>query len=413
MIFCEIDRSFSRTASYEQLTETPFRSEIGYGRKLSGESRLVNTFIPKRHFLARYSNIITAAIILISTSVAALAQDAPKPPTPGPFVEAEAHQAVEALAKHLEEDFIYPQTGKAYAEMLRAKVKNGAYSKFADAGEFAKTVTRDLQAVQPEGHLRLQPPVADAAGKAVAGPPPARPRGVGKYGWLTPEVAYFSYHGFSGSQEEYAKVVAKLREVLDGFSNAKTLIIDARRHPGGGLDDMDAMFSYFYDKPTTLVTMDTRLEVEKRNGSPLEDTATLKRVTGPEGIVRRTHVTGTPVKNTGLNKAQIFLLTSNYTASAGEHLSLALKRTKRATLIGETTRGAGHFGRTAQLGGGYRAFIPVGRTFDPDTDKGWEQVGVEPDVKTPADAALDEALKRAGVTDIAKAKKAWEAFVMN
>jgi C-terminal processing protease CtpA/Prc len=93
----------------------------------------------------------------------------------------------------------------------------------------------------------------------------------------------------------------------------------------------------------------------------------------------------------------VFLLTSNRTASAAEHLSLSLKRTGRATLIGETTRGAGHYGGMVPVGGGYAAFIPVGRTWDPDTGQGWETVGVTPHVQVPADQALDEALRRAGV----------------
>ena len=61
------------------------------------------------------------------------------------------------------------------------------------------------------------------------------------------------------------------------------------------------------------------------------------------------------------------------------------------------------------LGGGYRAFIPVGRTFDPDTDKGWEQTGIEPDIEVPSEKALDEALKSAGV-NLKDAKKAFESF---
>ena len=48
--------------------------------------------------------------------------------------------------------------------------------------------------------------------------------------------------------------------------------------------------------------------------------------------------------------------------------------------------------------GGYAAFVPVGRTFDPDNDWDWEGVGVPPDVAVPADQALDEALRRLGVT---------------
>jgi C-terminal processing protease CtpA/Prc len=102
-------------------------------------------------------------------------------------------------------------------------------------------------------------------------------------------------------------------------------------------------------------------------------------------------------QETALRRAKIFLLTSKRTASAAEHLALSLKRTGRATLIGETTRGAGHYGGIEDLGGGYSAFIPVGRTFDPDTNQGWEGSGVKPDVEVPADQALDEALRRAGV----------------
>ena len=38
-----------------------------------------------------------------------------------------------------------------------------------------------------------------------------------------------------------------------------------------------------------------------------------------------------------------------------------------------------------------------GGTFDPDTNQGWEATGVSPHVAVPADQALDEALRRAGV----------------
>lgn len=325
------------------------------------------------------------------------------------FDPVEAHKAIEKLAKLLEEDFIYPEIGKAYAKMLRDKVASNAYAKFKTTVDFANAVTADLQAVHPEGHLRLQPPGINASGNTMVTPDI---NGVGKAGWIAPDVAYISLHGFTGNSEEYNRLLTRLQTVLDDLSTAKTLIIDARPHLGGALQEMDIMFSSFFDKPTTLVLMDTRLDVEKRGGSPLIEGETLKRITAPEGIVRRAHQAVPSDKKTALRKAQIFLLTSKKTASAGEHLSLALKRTKRATLIGETTAGAGHFGRTTSLGGGYRAFIPVGRTFDPDTEKGWEQTGVEPHVKVAAEQAFDEALKRAGVNQSA-AKKALESLKTN
>lgn len=51
----------------------------------------------------------------------------------------------------------------------------------------------------------------------------------------------------------------------------------------------------------------------------------------------------------------------------------------------------------ADLPRGYGAFVPVGRTFDPDTGEGWEGIGVAPDVQVPAAQALDKALELAGI----------------
>ena len=83
-------------------------------------------------------------------------------------------------------------------------------------------------------------------------------------------------------------------------------------------------------------------------------------------------------------------------ATAAEHLAAVFKGTKRATLIGETTAGAGHYGGTAPLGGGYSAFIPVGRSYFPGGES-WEQVGVKPDIAVAPERALVEALTREGV----------------
>jgi C-terminal processing protease CtpA/Prc len=93
----------------------------------------------------------------------------------------------------------------------------------------------------------------------------------------------------------------------------------------------------------------------------------------------------------------VYLLVGKGTISVAEHFSLALKRTGRATLIGETTRGAGNYGMHFPLPGGFRAFVPFGRTFDPVTGNGWEGVGIAADVAMPSDKALDEALRLAGV----------------
>jgi C-terminal processing protease CtpA/Prc len=96
--------------------------------------------------------------------------------------------------------------------------------------------------------------------------------------------------------------------------------------------------------------------------------------------------------------AKVYVLTSNYTASAAEAFAFGLKTSGRATLIGEPTVGAGHFAPPGQrVNDKFGAFIPIGRGYDRRTGKGWEGSGVEPDIKVPAQQALVEALVRSGV----------------
>ena len=91
-------------------------------------------------------------------------------------------------------------------------------------------------------------------------------------------------------------------------------------------------------------------------------------------------------------KTPVYLLTAPRTFSACEHVAFALKRTHRATLIGETTGGGGHFGEGKDLGAHLSVFVPFGRTYDPDTGRDWEGHGVTPDIAVPAEAALNKAL---------------------
>lgn len=298
--------------------------------------------------------------------------------------------AIEQLAELIESDFIYPEIGRQYAAELGRRLATDAYADLTTEAEVAAAVTADLQRIHPEGHLRLMPP--DAHDGASGATDRAAPTGVGKAEWLAPGVACLRLHAFTGSEQE----LTRLREVMNQFSSATTLILDVREYRGGTPMEGDVVFSWLFDKPTPLLWMDVRADVDARGGNPMTDGPTLRRIAGPDGIVRREWVAVPSERRTPLKTAEIFVLTSKETVSAGEGFALALKRTGRATLIGETTGGAGHFGRTVSLPGGYRAFIPVGRPFDPDTGKGWEHTGVDPHVPVPAHRALEEALRRVG-----------------
>ena len=325
---------------------------------------------------------LVASVVLSAAS--AFGQAAPPPP------EGTPQAAVRRLAAELEANYTIPSIGKQYAAALRAHLLNGDYDK-PDTVALAAQLTADLQTVHRDGHVRVE-----VAGNGQSGSPHAVPRppsvlkGVEETRWIAPGVAYIRFSVFLGSPQELAAVKA----FMEDYATAKTIIIDARGHHGGGLSEMNVMLPYLYAKRSVLVDMDVSEAVAVRMGDPLDEDG-LVRIDGPPGILRREHVvTPNPIEHR-LFGAKVFYLTSAKTASAAEHLALAFKRTHRATLVGEQTAGANHFGGEEPLGAGLAAFIPVGRTFDPDTGEDWEGRGVSPDVAVPADQALDVAVKLA------------------
>lgn len=319
-----------------------------------------------------------------------------------PFDKAVAEKAVTELANALEENFVFPDAGRKYAATLRSKLAAGDYASFPDANAFAARVTADLQAIHKDGHLRLRPITAEMKARSrPAGAPGPEKSAVARAGWLTDGVAYIDFLGFPGNEPTLADV----RKFIATHGAAKTLIIDARRNVGGGLDEMNLLFAQLYAQPTTLVVMDMRQAVEEKHGTPFsaDDGKMLRQVAGPATVIRREHHVVPAAAQSPLRDAKVYLLTSKKTFSAAEHLSLSLKRTKRATLVGEATGGGAHFGGMSPMGEGYAAFIPVGRTFDPDTGQSWEGTGVAPDVPVAADKALEEALRLAGAKVTAEA----------
>jgi hypothetical protein len=87
----------------------------------------------------------------------------------------------------------------------------------------------------------------------------------------------------------------------------------------------------------------------------------------------------------------IYILTSYKTFSAAEGLSYELQSLKRATIVGENTRGGAHTVTYRPLSSGFVTDIPFGRAISPVTKTNWELTGVKPDISCTADQALETA----------------------
>ena len=334
--------------------------------------------------MIRTTHIVTALLLATGAALAPVMLAAPAQAAD----EAGANAIAEKYAALLERDYVYPDTGKRYAAAIRAAMASGRYAPLS-GDALAKALDATVNGVSPDGHLRVRSPEGSTpvAPPAGSGPPRAAPVSlppVEQPGWIAPGIAYIRFNLFPMD----AAVTAQAAKFMADHADAQAIIFDIRTHRGGGLDQMDVIFPWLFDKPTRLVTMATRASVDAAGGSPIAGVPTLRQVSGDPGMVAREHW-ATPNGKKRLHDAKIFVLTSGASGSAAEHFALAMKHTGRGTLVGSATGGANHFGYGEELGGGFQAFIPVGRTYDPVTGKDWEGDGVAPDVaEAPADALV-------------------------
>jgi hypothetical protein len=285
---------------------------------------------------------------------------------------------VEALAKALESDYVFPDKGKAMADDLRRRLKEKEYDTVESARAFAKLLAEHVRAISDDKHLRVRysPEAMREPTAARREPAPEEieemrrftarmNHGFDKVERLDGNIGYIDLRGFMPAQFGGETAAAAMNFV----ANTEALIIDVRKNGGGDPAMVALVCSYLFGpEPVHLNDLYFRPE------DSTHQWWTLPYVPG-----RRFE--GKPV----------FVLTSNRTFSAAEEFTYNLKNLKRATIIGETTGGGAHPGGVRRLGEHFSAFIPTGRAINPISKTNWEGTGVEPDVPVRADLAYDTA----------------------
>lgn len=299
------------------------------------------------------------------------------------------------LAELLQTYYLFPEVGEQYASYLQSRAEQGDYAAPASDSEFAAAVTDGLQGISEDAHLRVS---AAGAAATPGGPrrrtPGSAPREVIQNAtWLANGVAYVAITGLPVSEEAEDAMAGFLAE----YEGADSLVLDLRFCPGGSLSIMDVLFSRLYAEPTHLVTMDMRRGAGGMLESSFMELPSLEEQEAPPEIIRWHHMAQPVSDDDPWADTRVFVLT-DMTASACEHLTLALKGTERATIVGGRTSGAGHFGNIQQFGDGqFEVFVPVGRTYDPETGKGWEGGGIAPDVEVMPERALERVIAELGL----------------
>ncbi|HKY29025.1 MAG TPA: S41 family peptidase [Pyrinomonadaceae bacterium] len=301
-----------------------------------------------------------------------------------PVVDAHLRKRlVEQIIRELKAKYVAPEKVKEIESQLRKRLQSGVYDKIDNAREMASSLTDDLRAAGKDLHLFVayDPDLERALLATPSTPsvdlkelPPTAERLAGlrnsnynfrKVEIMRGNVGYLELRSFVDLTYSKETAVAS----MSFLANTDAIIIDLRKNPGGFINLEIFLASYFYA------------------AEPVE------------WLSRYHHDTNVTVKDWTLREVpgkrvpdvDLYILTSGETGSAAEGFSFMLQQRKRATIIGEKTSGAGYGNKEMPIGDGFVFFLSIFRQFDPRTGRGWQEVGVEPDIVVKAERALSVA----------------------
>jgi hypothetical protein len=297
-------------------------------------------------------------------------------PTEQPNLDAAERQRVlDRVIANIRQFYFDREIAQKTANVLVAHEKSGDYNAVTDAATFADLLTTQMRDASHDMHLMME----YSPDKIPDGPPAETPEQAARYlkfleqnncffkktEMLPHGIGYLKLDWFSDPTICRSTAVA----AMASLNNAKAIIFDLRDNHGGDPASTVMIAAYLFNHPEYWY--------------------------GPRSAPTEESWTRSPVPGNRLADKPVFVLTSASTWSGAEQFCYDLKMLKRATLVGETTRGGAHAGVFHRIDDHFGMGIPEEKAINPFGKADWEGVGVEPDVKVKAAMALETALKLA------------------
>ena len=290
----------------------------------------------------------------------------------------ERRQIINDIGALLIKNYIFEDPARKCSDLLKERFESGKYDRLSHPRQFAEKLTSDIYSVLKDRHVSVQTVLPAEERLQQKNPllsfllPMYQTQktsgGIGEVKIMIGNIGYLNITSFEPLEISQPKIDAamKLLEHVDA------LIIDLRENNGGIPGTVQYICSHFFDQPLLLNSFYWRRD------DYTEEFWSLDRVS-----IRK------------LPRLPLFILTSHFTFSAAEEFTYNLKTRQRAISIGETTGGGANPGFTYELNSRFNIFIPVGRAINPLTAANWEGVGIAPDIKIEATAALGIAMEKA------------------
>ena len=297
-------------------------------------------------------------LALLFTVVAVIAQVAPRQP-------------VGAIAAAIDENYFDAKRGRQIADDLRQAAADGAFDALTDPAQLAATLTARLKPL--DRHFRVTWTGSGERQGRSSLPPGLSGDGIARVDVLPGNIGYlrlthFAHVAFGRADDPVRKAIDA---ALQRLSTTDAVIVDLRDTPGGSPNMVGYLVSAFTPRDANIYNT-----FHSRSGGTTSE--------APREPHARPRL-----------DVPLFVLISQRTGSAAEAFSYTVKNAKRATIVGETSRGAANPGGFVDVGDGFAVFVSDGTPVSPITHTNWEGVGVTPDVAVPAAAALDKATELA------------------
>lgn len=317
-------------------------------------------------------------LVLIYTSVHDL--DAQKLPDES-IKKIDQPELIEGIGKLLNERYLFVDSAEKIHHFLSAQHADGAYENVETARQLGTRITDDLRANFHDRHLRVMyaPRLVNVLNEGTPSEPTEeeieyelktelyKNFQLPQLNVLPGNIGYLRIDTFLPPR--YARGYGeKMAACFEFVGDTDALIIDLRENPGGYADGSSFFLSYLLPPNKHIISETSRIP----NG----------------GLEELQGYTPDTVRARGYLEKPLYVLTSTRTASAAEAVTHILKYSNRATIIGESTYGAGYLGDDFPINDKYIMRVSYASAKYPDAPSNWEGIGVQPDVNASYGDAL-------------------------
>ncbi len=288
----------------------------------------------------------------------------------------EKNTIVSSIQTHLNTSYVNLEISNKIIAELNNNLKSKKYEAIINPSEFSKALTKDLQGISKDLHLkvRFEPKRIAQKNHVVSEEMQlkmekrmANQMAEINYGFtetkiLNGNIGYLNLQMFADIK--YAEEAATA--AMNFLSNTNAIIIDLRTNGGGVPSMMQLLSSYFFDETPVLLS-----DFYERKTNTKTQLYSFANVNGKRST----------------NK-HVYILTSKNTFSAAEAFTYTLKHLDKATVVGEVTKGGANRTKRINLNDEFTISLPYIESIHPITKTNWEGKGVQPNIKTTEEDAF-------------------------